>query len=481
MVRLSSYTNFSKEIQQDHRVIMNGISGALDIVPPLLAEYLEKVLLHAPQGQAHIDPDILDPPTVQSFIERGHFTDLTHNQEKNLVAEIARGLHEVEKKRPCFMIAPNMDCNYRCTYCFERAIQNRLQDFDSPFSYRKNNVVMQPDQIQLIFDCIDRIQTEIGAHKNAMITLYGGEPLDARHHDLVTGLVRYGADRGFWFSAVTNGHDLDAYDDILSKEMVQQVQITFDGPRKTHDRHRIYRGKGQSFDKLTSNVNGIIEKKDVELHLRVHVDPANFNLFGEFLDFAREQGWTNHPQITIYANVLYDKDGCGRVCARGRHDDMARQLDQYAGYYFNVFTSALAVHIYHGLQPVFESGKRYALRGTYCSANLGNFIFTPTGDIHACWESIGKKESRIGTFSGTNGLQLDRRQMAEWFNRNIAEIDECLECSLALVCGGGCAQYAKYNAGAFNQPFCDSFSETFSIALADEVTRRINVDNMDLS
>ena len=474
MIRLSSYTILSDLLPDGSRILMNGCSGALDIVPGPLADHFQRILANSASGHAYVDGNTLHPETVASLSERGHLTQMTHEQEQALVSEIARGLLEQEKSRPYFMIAPSLDCNYRCVYCFERPLQASLSAMERADPYRSNGSFLHMDDVPRVFDCIARIQTQAKAKPGGMIVLYGGEPLDARNRDVVFEIVRVGCAQGHFFAAVTNGHDLDQFKAVLGRDMIRQVQISFDGPKPIHDRRRISLDGNSSFDRLVSNIRMALTIEGVEIHLRVHVEPSSIDRFDDLVRFFEREGWTDHQAVTIYASTLYQKDTVGQVCARINVADLAERLDATASRYRNVFTSAPAVHIANSLLPVFESGRRYPLKGGYCSANFGNHIFAPDGHIYVCWESLGKDSSRIGSYRGPDGPEFDVEGVQKWFNRSVADVAGCLDCAYALVCGGGCAQYAEYNTGSVNQRFCDEFQRTFQSALAEEAIRFFN-------
>ena len=469
MLRFSSFTIVSERLPRGGHVLMNGCSGALDLIPEHLAMLIKQVLDSCPHGHAFVAEDGLDADTVASFVERGHLTRLVHDQEKALVSEIARGLHDLEVHRPYFMIAPNMDCNYRCTYCFERHIQKRLNAEASGISYRKGNVVMRREAVPRIYESIESIQRAAGNAPGGMIILYGGEPLDGDHRDLIFDIAYAGRDRGYWFAAITNGHDLDKFLPIMRPDMLNQIQVSIDGPKHVHDKRRIHRGRESSFDKIIANVRAVLDQGGVEVQIRVHVDPSNIGLFEEVLRFFDGERWTDHPNVVIYANTVYDKEKDGRVCVDMAVGEISRDLSHIAARYGNVYTSAPSVHAARALQPVFAGGERFALKGTYCSANFGNYIFAPDGHVYACWESIGKECSRIGSYLLPQGLVLDESALSRWFTRSVAEIPECMECEFALVCGGGCAQYAEYNTGSSYRSYCDDFQRTFRIALAEQL------------
>ena len=472
MVRLSSFAILSQSVEGDYRVLMNGCTGALDLIPTQLASLFEQIRDEAPHGMAYFQEELLHPETLDSLMEGGHITRLDHFQEKSLVGEIARGLHEKGTRVPHFMIVPNLDCNYRCTYCFERHLQIDIQSPQGILGRSPEKVVMSPDMPPLIYDCIENIQSRAGREPGGMVILYGGEPLDGRHRDLVFGLVRQGMARGYWFSVVTNGHDLDQFLPLVGGDGLKQIQVSIDGPKRSHDRRRIYQGRGSSYDSIMSNVRRALTRDGVEIHIRVNVDPDNVALFEEALANFEREGWTNHDGVTIYANTVYDKDREGKVDTRVGVAQLAWRLFEISGNYRNVFTSAPAAHIASALYPALDSGERFGLTGVYCSANCGNYIFSPDGHIYACWESLGKDDARIGSYLGEAGLNLQEDRLERWFTRSVAEVEGCLECEFALVCGGGCAQYARYNQGSFQKPYCNDFQKIFPMALLDEIARQ---------
>jgi len=470
MVRFSHYSILSDRLPDGRYVLMNGISGALDVVLPELGEMLKEALWNERPEQADWVVEHLDEETRREWLERGHLTELSAEQERQLVTTIASALHDELRRLPRFLIVPNLDCNYRCTYCFERPLQKTLYVIGSEISHARGNVVMSLGQVSAIYASIERIQRDAGHPGGGQIILYGGEPLDRAHRGVVEEIVRLGTARGFYFAAVTNGHDLDEFVELLGQGAIEQVQVSIDGPKRIHDRRRIAIGGGSSFDKIMANVRLALARTDAQIQVRVHVDPQNIEHFDELLRIFSHEGWLNHPQVVIYANTVYVKDACGRVGTRIDHGDIVRELRERVTPYFNVYMSAPDFHASAAMRPVFENGDRFSLRGTYCAANSGMYIFAPDWHVYACWESIGKACSRLGRYSADGDLALDEGMVRRWFERSIATVPECRRCAYALICGGGCAQYAEYNHGTPYRPYCDDFQRIFRSALADNVT-----------
>jgi len=473
--RFSSYTVVSMRLPGGGHAILNAITGALDVVPDELGASLSAAF----RDRSDSAPWMLDsartqeiaaalpPETLLDFIARGHVTTLPLEAEREIVREIALATHEVQARRPQFMIVPTLDCNYRCTYCFERPLQNGLRVLNSEIGYARQNVVLTLDQIAPIFSAVATIKRSVEAPPGGQIILYGGEPLDVRNAAVVAAIVERGRQDGFTFAAVTNGHDLDHFLPLLGRGHIEVIQISIDGPQAVHDRRRVHIGRESSFEAIVRNIPQALEETDVEIQLRVHLDPANIGRFEEVLAFFEGRGWTSNPRFVIYANTVYEKDSAGRVHARLENSAIDDRLRPLIRRHRNIFSSGPAVHGARALADVFETGGRFQGRGTYCAANIGNYIFAPDGHIYACWESVGKSCSRIGQYLGR--LSFDETARAHWFGRSVARIPECLSCAFALVCGGGCAQYSEYNTGTLYKPYCDDFQRLYSELLAEEV------------
>jgi uncharacterized protein len=343
---------------------------------------------------------------------------------------------------------------------------------------------MRPEQVEAMYRAIEQVRAEVRARPiwedlarlgridpdtvmGGQVTLYGGEPLDRNNREIVFHIVEEGLARGFVFAAITNGHDLEHFLPLLGRGRISQIQISIDGPKRLHDRSRIARSRESSFDKIVENVDRVLAQGSCEVQLRCHVDPKNNEAFGEMMEAFRAQGWLDHPEVVVYATNYHVKDKDGHVTQGIDYEDVLRLWNGATRRHANVHVSGIAVHADRALGPALRSGGPARLKGTYCGANAALYIFAPDGYVYACWESVGKECSRVGTYATGAGLVLDARMAERWFKRSVAKIPECLDCCYALVCGGGCAQYAEYNHGTLDKPYCDQFEVVFPTALAN--------------
>lgn len=503
MLRLSSYSILSERLHGSGYVLMNGCTGAVNVISDALARIVREALAkndcsphpHHPSKHRYkhdvwVPTDGIPEAVLGELVDQGHLTRVSHEVERAHVAQVANLMHEVAEITPHFLIVPNLDCNYRCTYCFERPMQIKLNSKTAEISHAKGNVVMRPEQVDAVYRAIDQVRAAVRTRAiwsdlekagrldpdevmGSLITLYGGEPLDATNRDLVFRIVEEGQARGFLFAAITNGHDLEHFLPLLREDRISQIQISIDGPKRLHDKSRIARNRESSFDKILRNVNLVLARGGCEVQLRCHIDPRNVEAFGELMAVFETEGWLNHPGVVIYATNYHVKDKDGHVTQGIDYEDVLRLWNEATRRYRNVHVSGIGVHADRALAPTLETGGPAKLKGTYCGANSGLYIFAADGYVYACWESVGKECSRIGHYATEAGLVLDEKITARWFKRSVAKIPECLDCCYALVCGGGCAQYAEYNTGTLDKPYCDQFEVVYPTALANTMAAHL--------
>jgi uncharacterized protein len=483
MMRLSRYSVISERREDGTWVLMHGMTGAVDIVTDGVVAGLTRYgdFLGA-QGRPH-QPDALpspdsvrplDPEELARLADRGYLTTMSDVEERTALAEIAAVLHDAAARRPSFLALPTIDCNYRCTYCFERPVQLNLRHpgnksreaLGIEASHEAGNVIMTERVVDAMFDAMPVLKARHGDDRDGgQIVLYGGEPLDARNEGIVRHLVNRGTNLGFRFAVVTNGHDVDHFVDLFGAGGIQQVQVSIDGPARVHDRRRIHLGPEGSFDKVVANVALLLERGSTLVQIRVHVDGKNLHHFQELMDDFDARGWLNHPDVIVYANTVYD-GGSSRIPI----DEIDRRLSDIARPYRNLFLNAPSINVRAKFLPALLDGLQVPVQGNYCTANTGQYVFAPDGHIYSCWESVGKVESRIGSFySPLDGarLELDEHKTRQWFSRHVGLIPECTACPMALACGGGCAQFALYQNATQLAPYCDNFDGIFRRTLRD--------------
>ena len=139
-------------------------------------------------------------------------------------------------------VAPTMNCNFSCPYCFEK---------------REINVMNKEVQDSLIKYIYNKIK--LNKIKKLVITWYGGEPLMAKDiiNDISTKILKIIKENNieYYSNIITNGYLIDD-ETVLNfkKNLISSAQITIDGPPKIHNQRRILHNKKPTFEKIIDNV-----------------------------------------------------------------------------------------------------------------------------------------------------------------------------------------------------------------------------------
>lgn len=95
---------------------------------------------------------------------------------------------------------------------------------------------------------------------------------------------------------------------------------------------------------------------------------------------------------------------------------------------------------------------------SFCGLGSERFyVVDPLRDIYQCYEEAGHKQRRVGTFAGgtLKFFALKKR----YARRHLGNLPECLRCSVALFCGGGCPALARHAKGSIFQAYCHQNKE----------------------
>lgn len=462
MKRLSSYSILSTRLNEGGFVLLNGLSGAIDVISDEFAQILINKIRTDDHRQIYLEDDLIPVEIESVFIERGHITVSSHEKEQQQVVEFSDRLHEYESKQKQIVIVPSIDCNYRCVYCFEKPLQNRLNDYTED--------TMNKAKIEELYSAIDKIK-EMDYKINSSIFLYGGEPLNAENKEIVYEIVNKGTEVGFTFNAITNGHDLNEFLPILDKNKISHIQVTIDGPKEIHDKRRISRDGTSSYDKIISNIRRVIKETDTIIEIRINIDEENIDGFIELIDVFNNEKWFDTNRINIHAALVYKKNKKGEVITESSTNNISSLLNPIIDKCPNIKINHADSSQEDSIISALVKNTPYKLRTNYCGATSGMYIFLPDGNINCCWDSIGNDCSRIGHYGMGENLKLDEKANNYWFKRTSDKISECINCQYCLICSGGCPQYAQYNSGSIYKPFCSNFQKTFPKILANAIDR----------
>lgn len=416
-LRLSDYTiPIALEAEPGKTLLVHGYTGAIDVVDSGLWQSLKNF----PNGNN------LSSEEIELLGKRGYLTSKTTEEERAYVAKFAEKLHESRLKlQKNFGFVVTYDCNFRCPYCFENAISKHGT------AWSKQS--MTPELVDRAFEAMLEIEPRKELHKKSIL-LYGGEPLLRENHDIVKYIVEKGVENGYRFSVITNGYDLDYYEDLLTTENFIDFQVSIDGWREYHNRRKYHFKEGGSFDKVMSNI-GLLLKHDIPVSVRVNTERGNFKDIDRLTEYFKEIGYHDNPRFKMYVANIDEIKGVNKAKSlkyMGKEEFIANLKASSAG-----LSHSREERIYRSFSRYFNGRKRLSFVAEACTGQSGTHLFAPEGGIYTCLETVGKKDHSIGYFNGPEIEWTDAR--SKWFGKHVGNSDNCRGCKYALFCGGNCA------------------------------------------
>lgn len=303
-------------------------------------------------------------------------------------------------------IAPTMECNFACSYCYEEG-------------YRHNTM---NDKVQN--SVIDFVKRRKDIIKNLSVSWYGGEPLLAL--DIIEKLTKSfleitGEEINYSAGIVSNGYKLTRNVAKKLKDLkIKNIQVTLDGHKEIHNKRRmLLNGKG-TFDKIINNIKNCYDI--IPIHIRINVDRTNVRHLDSLIDTFEDFNLKN--KINIYIAPV---DDVYNKCSNNQCLTISEFSKEEA-----LFLEKIIDRGYMNISIPFPSSSN-------CGAvNLNSFVIDPKGDLYKCWNHIGRENDKVGdVFTGT---KLDKN-LTKWILFDPFETENCSSCEFLPVCFGGCPFY----------------------------------------
>ena len=349
-----------------------------------------------------------DISEVLAAAQRGNFV-VESEKDELLDYETKRSAQKFSTRSIGLTIAPTLDCNFKCLYCYETRRHGKMTD----------------DTQKGIVEFVKCRATDI---KNLEVTWYGGEPLLCM--DIISTLSRefqnISSEHAIKYNSfiITNGY-------LLTKKSVEDfkrccitgAQVTIDGPKETHEFRRVNRNGSGSFDTILNNVNMLLQN-GIEIILRVNVDKSNESQVDRLIEFLSENLVSKNVKITF-----------GQVSA---YTDACKGIEPSC--YGNSEFARKILEFYRSLEQYgFGESNRfpypYAKLSYCCAEQMSSFVVDPDGNLYKCWNDVGNKDSAVGNIKD-RGLDLASYKCGAWLLRTLPE--KCRQCNILPICAGGC-------------------------------------------
>ncbi len=342
--------------------------------------------------------------------------DLEELRRQGLIVE--DGIDEVNLLRYAFnnsrynlkssvlTIAPTLECNFRCTYCYEHSHMG----------------VMDEATQEAVILFIKKLITEKDI-KNLHIGWYGGEPLlyPAIIEHVATEAIKLCDENKVKYtsSIITNGYLMTPQvQEVLRKARVTRIQITLDGDEESHNKKRILKGGQGTYDKVVDSIRSLADT-EFKVNVRVNIDKDNIDKYEHVKElFAGLSNITCYP-----AKITVEKTESG-----------AQQNACFKCGEFDEFYAKIPLEGRISISPSIS----------ICTADQpDSYVIAPSGHLMKCFNDVCDESMAVGhvcdpEFTGAFAT-------AFYMGRDPFTEPECSDCPYIPQCYGGCANEYRKN------------------------------------
>jgi len=275
-------------------------------------------------------------------------------------------------------VLTSTDCNLGCAYCFQNMGQDLAGGNRPP---RIAHARLTSETITSILEFAGRQMAGAGLDK-LEILLFGGEPLlnPRGSLELLSRAADYGLSSAWMISNAT----------LLTPPLAKQlealglhtVQVTFDGDREDHDRIRVRRSHGGTFDGIVRNISRASEAGSIRWILRVNVSHHNHLGIDALID--RLAAALDTSRCTIYFARVGDV-GVGYGNDLMHTGEMSARFARWQRRALDLGFSMTRPRA-HTPCPTCGSGD-----GRYGG------VVNADGTLSSCWETAGRPDWHVGS------------------------------------------------------------------------------------
>ena len=319
-----------------------------------------------------------------------------------------------------FVLMPTSYCNMGCEYCGQEHVRGATT------SEHRSAVTTR------VIAALNEPQTH-----TVHVRWFGGEPLMAfaAIRSMSKDIVEAAESSRTDYSAllITNGAllDLRKLRTLAHECAVGVVNITLDGTREVHDRHRPLKSGNGSYDRITSLLSAAVEMPEfdkVSFLIRTNVDVGNDAHVAPFLQAMADLGLGNRANVSF---ELHEVHAWGNDVT---HLQLARQA--YAAKELEWFALMDQLGLAHSLLPT-------VVKKNVCVATSREAeVVDAAGGVFSCTEQPlvpGLEDTQLTTLDQLAATARRPRGQFDSWATSVAEGEQrCSTCSLLPVCGGAC-------------------------------------------
>lgn len=343
--------------------------------------------------------------TIEDMYENGYIVDKDLNELDILKYRLNKERYSKDTLR--LTIAPTMNCNFNCSYCYEKQGEE------------KNLRCMSKETQE---NLIEFIEKRLEGSKKLDIVWYGGEPL------LEFEKIKYMSEKimdicnskniKYVASMVTNGYLLDKFSTQEFKDInIRDLQITIDGQEKIHNHRRPLINGDKTYTKIVENIKSY--QDELLIAIRINIDRENVKNLDDLIKDFKNNGLTN-CDINI-APVINSENPKDPNCIN---------IEEFTKIWIEFIKNCRK----YGINKKPHMIPKVA---NYCDADAENsFVIDSQGYIYKCWRDIGNTNLSVSNFY--NDKKENKQLFYKYITCDSTENEMCKKCNMMPICMGGC-------------------------------------------
>lgn len=315
-------------------------------------------------------------------------------------------------------IAPTLDCNFNCPYCFERGSRKRGNITDS-----------------VMDGIVSFVKQNVQNLKVLSISWYGGEPLLAmdKINAISSELIDICDKNNINYRSgiTTNGYLLDNYTfKTLVDLKIQSIQIPLDGDVHYHDITRRHVNGAVTFDKIIYNLKNLKDLYDTKhsilpnIALRLNSTRKNYQSMINVLDLLYKEEILNY--VYPYVARVFDNND-----TENKYTLTENEFSEFERKFITTLENV------YGKQVEFSYFYPNRITSACTCDKFNSFVIDPLGNLCKCWEEIGKSSAIIGNINHVGEDRRNNNNYYEYLLFNPLSNNQCKKCNFLPICMGG--------------------------------------------
>ena len=361
------------------------------------------------------------PQLLADFTEMG--ITVLEETDENACLELERkiALYSFATNEVGFVIAPTMDCNARCFYCYEN---------DTRQACYMNKATQH--------EMVSYIKKTAKGKKKLYISWFGGEPLLCTEliKSVSLELISFCNDNGIEYESklTTNGYYLNRFIDGLSKYKIKDAQITLDGFKEDYLKRKHYIGCDDAWEKVINNIFAASNAGN-HITIRFNVDKNNIESIKQCIRYLiDDQRWNNEIAMYFYPlepNCPDSYSNCMPFFDESEYEAIMNELYEFL-YKCKYYDSREYALDFHKLSlPCY-------------GATMGVLAVDYEGNLYQCQHFLCRKQYAIGNVF--EGVPVTR-ELLQWYDGKVSP--QCEDCEVLPLCQGGCVTKPRIGRDAY--------------------------------